>query len=61
MGEPANLLVWDPRPTSVVVPEQQATRSTNSPYRGQELPGRNVLTLLRGRPTVRDGEPVARA
>ena len=61
VGEPANLLVWDPRPTSVVVPEQQATRSTNSPYRGQELPGRNVLTLLRGRPTVRDGEPVARA
>ncbi|WP_347042479.1 dihydroorotase [Brachybacterium nesterenkovii] len=61
VGEPANLLVWDPRPTSVVVPEQQATRSTNSPYRGQELPGRNVLTLLRGRPTVRDREPVARA
>ncbi len=61
VGEPANLLVWDPRPTSVVVPEQQASRSTNSPYRGQELPGRNVLTLLRGRPTVRDGEPVARA
>lgn len=61
VGEPANLLVWDPRPTSVVVPEQQATRSTNSPYRGQELPGRNLLTLLRGRPTVRDGEPVARA
>ncbi|SLM88789.1 dihydroorotase [Brachybacterium nesterenkovii] len=61
VGEPANLLVWDPRPTSVVVPEEQATRSTNSPYRGQELPGRNVLTLLRGRPTVRDGEPVARA
>lgn len=54
-GEVANLLVWDPRPSATVVPEEQATRSTNSPYRGRELPGRNVLTLLRGRPTVRDG------
>ncbi|GAB2544343.1 dihydroorotase [Brachybacterium huguangmaarense] len=58
-GEVANLLVWDPRPSATVVPEEQATRSTNSPYRGRELPGRNVLTLLRGRPTVRDGALVA--
>lgn len=57
-GEPANLLVWDPRPVAPVVPEEQATRSVNSPFRGRELPGRAVLTLLRGRVTVRDGELV---
>lgn len=57
-GEPANLLLWDPRPSAPLDPEAQATRSVNSPFRGRELPGRNILTLLRGRPTVRDGRPV---
>ena len=58
VGEPANLLVWDPRSTRVVDPTAQATMSTNSPFRGRELPGHTVATFLRGRPTVLDGRLV---
>ncbi|UVY83060.1 dihydroorotase [Brachybacterium sp. NBEC-018] len=54
-GSPANVLVWDPRPTTVVDPAVHASRSTNSPFTGRELPGRNRLTVHRGRVTVRDG------
>ena len=58
-GEPANLLVWDPRVRRTVDPESHASRSRNSPFRGRELPGKAVLTLLRGRPVVRDGALVS--
>ena len=58
VGEPANLLVWDPRGTRVVDAAAQATMSTNSPFRGRELPGHTVATFLRGRPTVLDGRLV---
>ncbi|WP_263120256.1 dihydroorotase [Cellulomonas sp. RIT-PI-Y] len=57
VGEPANLVLVDPAATRTVVPEQQATASTNSPMRGRELPGRVVATFLRGRATVLDGVP----
>ncbi|MDO5662781.1 MAG: dihydroorotase [Brachybacterium sp.] len=60
VGEIANLLLWDPRPLAPVDPHDHASRSTNSPFRGRDLPGRNALTLLRGRPTVRDGQIVPR-
>jgi dihydroorotase len=33
-----------------------ASRSTNTPYAGRELPGRVVATFLRGRATVLDGK-----
>jgi len=55
VGEPANLTLVDPAARRVVVPEQQATASVNSPFAGQELPGRVVATFLRGRATVLDG------
>ena len=58
VGEPANLLVWDPRSTRVVDAAAQETMSTNSPFRGRELPGHTVATFLRGRPTVLDGRLV---
>ncbi|MHB1490929.1 MAG: dihydroorotase [Cellulomonas sp.] len=58
VGEPANLLVWDPRGVRVVDPADQATMSTNSPFRGRELPGHTVATFLRGRATVLDGRLV---
>ncbi|RMI13085.1 dihydroorotase [Cellulomonas triticagri] len=57
VGEPANLVLVDPDARRVVVPEEQATASTNSPMRGRELPGRVVATFLRGRATVLDGVP----
>lgn len=55
VGSPAHLLVWDPRPAAPVDPAEHASRSTNSPYAGTELPGRNRLTVHAGRVTVRDG------
>ncbi len=55
VGEPANLTLVDPSARRVVVPEEQATASVNSPFRGRELPGVVVATFLRGRPTVLDG------
>ena len=54
-GSPGHVLVWDPRPLSVVDPTEHASRSVNSPVAGLELPGRNRLTVLGGRITVRDG------
>lgn len=55
VGEPAHLVVWDPRPSSEVNPEEHASRSRNSPFAGMTLPGVNVLTVFAGRITVRDG------
>jgi len=55
VGEPANLTLVDPAARRVVVPEEQATASVNSPFRGRELPGCVVATFLRGRATVFEG------
>ncbi|MCL2454173.1 MAG: dihydroorotase [Micrococcales bacterium] len=58
VGEPANLTLVDPDARRVVVPQEQATASMNSPFGGMELPGRVVATFLHGRPTVLDGRLV---
>lgn len=55
VGEPANIVLYDPRSTRIVRPEEAVSRSRNTPYAGRELPGRVVATFLRGRPTVLDG------
>jgi dihydroorotase len=60
VGEPAHLTLVDPAARRVVDPAAMATMGRNSPYRGRELPGRVVATFLAGRPTVLDGELVAR-
>lgn len=57
VGEPANLVLWDPAARRTVDPVQQATKAVNSPFRGRELPGCVVATFLRGRATVLDGAP----
>ena len=54
-GTPANLVVFDPMATWVVVPEQLASRSRNTPFAGRTLKGKVVHTILRGRFTVREG------
>jgi dihydroorotase len=59
-GEPAQLTLLDPSVRRVVDPSSMATMGRNSPFRGRELPGRVVATFLAGRPTVLDGELVAR-
>lgn len=58
VGEPANIVLYNPNVTSVVDPATQHTASDNTPFVGLELPGQVVATFLRGRPTVFDGHPV---
>ena len=57
VGEPANLVLYDPAVRRVVDPTETASLSRNTPYAGMELPGRVVATFLRGKPTVLDGKP----
>ncbi|RYY45102.1 MAG: dihydroorotase [Actinomycetales bacterium] len=56
VGEPANVVLYDPEATRTVVPGDTASLSRNTPYAGRELPGRVVATFLRGVPTVLSGE-----
>ncbi|WP_243059924.1 dihydroorotase [Nocardioides sp. SR21] len=56
VGEPANVVLYDPRATRTVDPAESASLSRNTPYRGMELPGRVVATFLRGKATVLDGK-----
>jgi dihydroorotase len=58
VGEPANLVLFDPAYRGTVNPDDFATRSRNSPYRGLDLPGRVHATFLRGVATVLAGELV---
>ncbi|GAA2142204.1 dihydroorotase [Kitasatospora kazusensis] len=58
VGEPANLVLFDPGYRGTVNAETFATRSRNTPFRGLELPGRVRATFLRGVPTVLAGELV---
>jgi len=55
-GSPANVVLYDPAPRTVVDPSQFASKSRNCPFAGLELPGRVVATFLRGRPTVLEGK-----
>jgi dihydroorotase len=56
VGEPANVVLYDPAATRTVDPSESASLSRNTPYRGMELPGRVVATFLRGKATVLDGK-----
>jgi dihydroorotase len=54
-GRPADLVLLDPAARRRFAVADLAGRSTNSPYLGQDLPGRVVATFFRGTPTVLDG------
>ena len=56
VGEPANVVLYDPSARRVVDATESASLSRNTPYAGMELPGRVVATFLRGKPTVLDGK-----
>jgi dihydroorotase len=58
VGEPANVVLYDPAARHVVDPTESVSLSRNTPYRGMELPGRVVATFLRGSATVLDGKVV---
>jgi dihydroorotase len=55
-GAPAHLVVFDPAFEWTVDRSKLASRSDNTPYAGRVLHGRVRHTLLRGVPTVLDGE-----
>ncbi|MET0580277.1 MAG: amidohydrolase family protein, partial [Ilumatobacteraceae bacterium] len=54
-GNPANLVVFDPRERWQVRPAALASRSRNTPYVGRDLVGRVRHTVFRGTPVVIDG------
>jgi dihydroorotase len=56
-GTPANLVVFDPEAQWTVDAGSLHSRSRNTPFADRQLWGRVHHTLLRGRFTVRDGEP----
>lgn len=58
VGEPANVVLYDPAVRRTVEAGASASLSRNTPYAGMELPGRVVATFLRGRATVLDGHLV---
>ena len=55
-GEPANIVLVDPKATRVIKPEEQATKGKNNPYRGMEVPGSIRATFYAGHPTVLNGK-----
>jgi dihydroorotase len=55
VGEPANVVLYDPSVRRTIEASQSASLSRNTPYAGRELPGRVVATFLRGKATVLDG------
>jgi len=56
VGEPANIVLYDPAATRVVKAADTASLSRNNPYAGLTLPGNVVATFLRGNPTVLNSE-----
>lgn len=65
-GRVADLVLLDPTARRRFAVSDLAGRSTNSPFLGQELPGRVVATFFRGTPTVlggrvRDAEEIGAA
>ncbi len=55
VGEPANLVVFDPAEQWTVVPAKLASKSRNTPYAGREMRGKVRHTLLAGTAVVVDG------
>ena len=58
-GEPANIAVWNAAEVWTVSRDALASRSTNTPYHGMELRGRNVHTIHHGRTVVKNGKALA--
>lgn len=56
IGEPANLTLIDPAAKVTVDRETSLSLSRNNPWHDRNLTGRVVATLLRGTPTVLEGE-----
>lgn len=55
VGVPANLTVYDPNTSQTVNPQDQTTKSTNSPYKDMELPGTVREVFNHGHRVVQEG------
>ncbi|MDO5721170.1 MAG: dihydroorotase [Actinomycetaceae bacterium] len=60
VGEPANVVLVDPQVRRVVATDHLWSRSSNSPYLGEELPTQVMWTIWQGNITVADGVPLAK-
>lgn len=56
VGEPANLCVVDTQQNWVAHGAEMASKASNNPYEGMEMPVKISTTLLRGRVTCRNGQ-----
>ncbi|MGH3547404.1 MAG: dihydroorotase [Pseudonocardiaceae bacterium] len=56
VGQPATLILVDPDATWTVRGEQLASLAHNTAFEGMELPGRVLVTMLRGEVTAQDGK-----
>ncbi len=54
LGQPADLVVFDPSARAALTADSLASASSNTPLLGVELPGRVRLTVAQGRLTFRD-------
>ena len=57
-GEPANLCVVDANASWIAEAKEMASKSENNPYEGMPMPVRVSTTILRGKVTCRDANPV---
>ncbi|AGE36544.1 dihydroorotase [Corynebacterium urealyticum] len=57
-GEPANLCVVDTNASWTAEAKEMASKSENNPYEGMPMPVRVSTTILRGKVTCRNGNPV---
>lgn len=55
VGEPANLVLFDPGAQTTVDPQTHVSKGRNSPYTGMTLPGSVRATFFYGHPVVLDG------
>ena len=56
VGEPANLAVWSKDVVWTVSRDELASKSSNTPYHGMELRGKNRHTLHDGNVVVKEGK-----
>jgi dihydroorotase len=60
VGAPANITIYDPNKSRVVVAEEQISKSKNTPFSGITLPGEVRHVFFKGKPTMISTEMVTR-
>ncbi len=60
VGAPANITIYDPNKSRVVVAEEQISKSKNTPFTGITLPGEVRHVFFKGKPTMISTEMVTR-